>query len=149
VVEADFGISQSLKNEKKFDEALALLGNIIRNQKATAELRANSMLLGGDLMVEKMKAATDPKEKQTFLNAAIDYYIKIAQFYGGVPTVAAAGLWDGAQLLEEQAAGLTDPQIKTQQLNKAKAAYQQLLKDYPNSEFAPKAQERLKALGAP
>lgn len=149
VVEADFGISQSLKNEKKFDEALALLGNIIRNQKATAELRANSMLLGGDLMVEKMNAATDPKEKQTFLNAAIDYYIKIAQFYGGVPTVAAAGLWQGAQLLEEQAAGLADPKLKTQQLNKAKAAYQQLLKDYPHSEFVPKAQERLKALGAP
>jgi TolA-binding protein len=149
VLEADFGISQSLKNEKKFDEAVALLGNIIRAQKASAELRANSMLLGGDIMVEKMKAATDPKEKQSYLDAAIDYYIKIAQFYGGVPTVAAAGLWYGAQLQEEQAGGLTDAKIKAQQLGKAKANYQQLLKDYPESEFAPKAQERLKALGAP
>jgi TolA-binding protein len=149
VVEADFGISQSLKNEKKYDEALALLGAIIRNQKATADLRANSMLLGGDLMVEKMKLATDPKEKKAFLDAGIDYYIKIAQFYGGVPSVAAAGLWHGAQLLEEQSAGLTDPKQKTQQLDKAKGAYRDLLKEYPNSEFAPKAQERLKALGAP
>jgi outer membrane protein assembly factor BamD (BamD/ComL family) len=53
----------------------------------------------------------------------------------------------GGQLLEQQANGSSDAKFKTQQLGKAKASYQQLLKDYPNSEFAPKAQERLTTLG--
>ncbi len=150
VLEADYGIAQSLNAEKKLDEALALLGAIIRAPNANAELRANSMVLGGDIMVEKWKAAADPKEKEGFLDAAINYYIKIAQFYGGVPAAAAKGLWLGAQLIEEQVNTSTDPKLnKPQQLDKARAAYQQLLKDYPTSEYAPKAQERLKALGAP
>ena len=147
VLEADFGISQSLFSEKKYDDAVALLVNIIKANKTNAELSANSMLLGGDIMVEKMKQATDPKEKQGFLDAAINYYIKIAQFYGGVPIAAGTGLWRGGQLLEEQANSSTDPKFQQQQLGKAKSAYQQLLKEFPNSEFAPKAQERLNALG--
>ncbi len=147
VLEADYGIAQSLKQQGKPDEALALLTGLIRAQTATAELRADGMLLGGDLMVDKMNAAADPKEKDEFLAAAIDYYIKIAQFYAGVPVAAAQGLWKGAQLLEQQSAAAADPKFKAQQLGRAKAAYQQLLKDYPNSEFASKAQERLAALG--
>jgi TolA-binding protein len=147
VLEADFGIAQSLTKDQKYDDALTLLVNIIKANKASAELRANSMMLGGDIMVEKMKLASDPKDKQGYLDAAINYYIKIAQFYGGVPITAAAGLWKGGQLLEEQANSSTDPKFKQQQLAKAKAAYQQLIKDYPESEFVPKAQARLQALG--
>jgi outer membrane protein assembly factor BamD (BamD/ComL family) len=64
-----------------------------------------------------------------------------------VPTAAAQGLWLGAQLLEQQANGSKDAKFKEQQLQKARASYQQLLKEYPNSEFASKAQERLSALG--
>ena len=98
-------------------------------------------------MLEKMKGATDQKEKDEFLAAAIDYFAKIAQFYGGVSIPAAEGLWQGGQLLEQQAGGATDPKFKAQQLGRAKAFYQQLVKDYPNSEYAPKAQEHLTALG--
>ena len=50
-------------------------------------------------------------------------------------------------MLEQQANGSKDTKFKEQQLGKAKASYQQLLKEYPNSEFASKAQERLTALG--
>jgi DNA uptake lipoprotein len=147
VLEADFGISQAMVNEKKYDDALALLVNIIRSNRASAELRAKSMLLAGDIMVQKMKAASDPKDQQGYLDAAINYYIKIAQFYGGVPRIAAEGLWKGAQLLEEQVKTSTDQKFKEQQLNKAREAYQQLIKDYPESEFVSKAKERLQALG--
>ena len=98
-------------------------------------------------MAEKAKATADQRQKDEYLGAAIDYFIKIAQFYSGVPTAAAAGLWMGGQLLEQQANGSADAKFKTQQLGKAKASYQQLLKEYPNSEFASKAQERLTALG--
>jgi len=147
VLEANYGIAQSFKQQGKLDESLLLLGAIIREKNATAELRANSMLLGGYLMLEKMKSATDQKQKDEFLAAAIDYFAKIAQFYGGVALPAAEGLWQGGQLQEQQAGAATDPKFKAQQLARAKAAYQQLLKDYPNSECAPKAQERLTALG--
>jgi len=105
------------------------------------------MLLGGAIMVEKAKTAADQSQKDEFLGAAIDYFIKIAQFYGGVPTAASEGLWMGAQLLEQQANGSKDTKFREQQLGKAKASYHQLLKEYPNSEFASKAQERLSALG--
>jgi hypothetical protein len=104
------------------------------------------MLLGGYLMMEKRKDATSDKDKSDFLAAAIDYFIKIAQFYGGVPPAASRGLWEGGRLLEEQAAESTDEKFKTQQLDKARAAYRQLAADFPDSEFAPKAQERLGAL---
>jgi TolA-binding protein len=147
VLEADYGIAQSLKEQGKLDDAVNLLTGLIRAPTATAELRANGMLLGGSIMAEKAKAATDQQQKDEYLGAAIDYFIKIAQFYSGVPAVAAEGLWMGGQLLEQQANGSSDTKFKTQQLGKAKASYQQLLKDYPNSEFASKAQERLTTLG--
>lgn len=146
VPEADYGIAEALRAEGKLDEALNLLGGVIRAPSTSAELRANSMLLGGYLMVEKRKDATSDKDKSDFLAAAIDYFIKIAQFYGGVPPAASRGLWEGGRLLEEQAAESTDEKFKTQQLDKARAAYRQLAADFPDSEFAPKAQERLGAL---
>lgn len=147
VLEADYGIAEALHAEGKQNEALQLLPAIIRAPNATAELRANSMLLGGMIMVDKRNAATDPKEKDKFRDAAIDYFIKIAQFYGGVPTAAARGLWEGAQLLEEQSNASSDAKFKAQQLDRAKAAYKQLVNDFPNSEFTPKAKARLNALG--
>ncbi len=147
VLDADYGIAQSLKEQGKLDDALNLLTGLIRAPSATAELRANGMLLGGSIMAEKAKATANQQQKDEYLGAAIDYFIKIAQFYSGVPTAAAEGLWMGAQLLEQQANGSGETKFKTQQLEKAKASYQQLLKDFPNSKFASMAQERLTALG--
>ncbi|HEY5812693.1 MAG TPA: tetratricopeptide repeat protein, partial [Terrimicrobiaceae bacterium] len=147
VLEADYGIAQSLKEQGKHDEAIALLSSLIRAPTATAELRANAMLLGGTIMAEKAKTTADQKQKDEFSGAAIDYFIKIAQFYAGVPTAAAQGLWLGAQLLELQANGSKDSKFREQQLAKARTCYQQLLKEFPNSEFASKAQQRLSALG--
>jgi TolA-binding protein len=147
VLEADYGIAQSLKEEGKLDDAVTLLTGLIRAPTATAELRANSMLLGGFIMAEKAKAATDLRQREEYLGAAIDYFLKIAQFYAGVPTTAPEGLWMGGQLLEQQANASNDAKFKAQQLGRAKASYQQLLKEYPNSEFASKAQERLTRLG--
>jgi TolA-binding protein len=155
VLEADYGIAAAYKQQAKFDDALKLLSAVVRATNGTPELSAKSMLLNAEIMLEKTKAATDPKQKAEFLSAAIDNYIKIAQFYGGVPNAAAEGLYKGAQLLEQQAAEGVDPtgkpadaKFKTQQLDRAKLFYQQLIKDYPNSEYVSKAQERLKALGA-
>lgn len=145
ILEANFGIAQSLVQQKKLDEATALLVQIIRAQTATAELRANSMLLGGDIQNQKSELDNN---KNSNREAAIDYYLKIASFYEGVPVAAAEGLWKGAQLLEKQAAGLseTSKPTKSAQMAKAIKAYKDLVQKYPNSPFVAQAKERLQKL---
>ncbi len=147
VLEADYGIAESLRAENKLDDALKLLPAIIRAPNASAELRANSFLLGGNIMRKKMEEATDPKAKTEARDQAIDFFTKIAQFYGGVPIAASEGLWQGGQLLEAQAGDSTDPKFKAKQLDRAKACYKQIASDYKDSLYAPKAAERLSALG--
>jgi len=152
VLEADYGIAESLRAEGKLDEALQLLPTIIRAQNGSAELRANAFLLAGSIMKQKSDAATDPKQKAEFRGQAIDFYAKIAQLFSGVPLAATEGLWQASQLLEEQASATTstdpkDAKFKAQQLDRAKAFYQQLVKDFPDSPYVPKAKERLTALG--
>ena len=101
-------------------------------------------------MKQKSDAATDPKKKVEFRGQAIDFYAKIAQLFSGVPLAATEGLWQSSQLLEEQANASSDPKeakFKAQQLDRAKTFYQQLVKDFPDSPYVPKAKERLTALG--
>ncbi len=147
VLEADYGIAESLRAENKLDEALQLLPGVIRAQNASAELRANAFLLGGSIMKQKSDAATDPKQKEESRGQAIDFYTKIAQFYAGVPLAASEGLWQGGRLLEEQANASTDPKFKAQQLNRARECYKQLVKDYPSSKYVSEANARITALG--
>ena len=97
MLEADFGIAEGMVQDKKLDEAAALLVQIIRAQTATADLRANSMFLLGGIYEQKGDIAS-----------AIDQYIKIAVFYEGVPKTASEGLWKGGQLLEQQAPSMPD-----------------------------------------
>lgn len=149
VLEADYGIAQALRSQNKPDEAMSLLGAIIRAQNATAELRANSFLLYGHIMKDKMNAETDPKKKAENCGAAIDFFMKIPQFYSGVPLAAAEGLWEGGQLLEIQAATLTEESKpkKSEQIARAKDCYAQIAKDFPNDKNAAQAKQRLQALG--
>ncbi|MFA7343717.1 MAG: tetratricopeptide repeat protein [Terrimicrobiaceae bacterium] len=149
VLEADYGIAESLRADGKLDEALQLLPAIIRAQNASADLRAKAFLLGGFIMKQKSEAATDPKQKGEFRGQAIDFFAKIAQLFTGVPLAATEGLWQAGQLLEEQSNASADPKFKAQQLDRAKAFYKQLAKDFPDSPYAPKAKERLAALGTP
>ena len=140
VLEANYGIAASLREQGKGDEAIALLTQIIRAQNAPTDLRAEAMLLGG--FIQKDKGERE---------AAIDYFIKISAFYEGVPEAAASGLWEGAQLLELQVTELqaSDPERAAKQKAQVVRAYQELTQKFPDSEFAPKAQERLNALGPP
>lgn len=139
VLEANYGIAAALREQGKADEAVALLTQIIRAPNASAQLRADAMLLGG--YIQKDKGERD---------AAIDYFIKISAFYDGVPEAAATGLWEGGQLLEEQVAALqsSDPEKAGKQKGQMLRAYKELAEKFPDSEFASKAKERLGALGA-
>ena len=139
VLEANYGIAASLRQQGKTDEATALLTQIIRAPNASAKLRADAMLLGG--FIQKDKGERD---------AAIDYFIKISAFYEGVPEAASTGLWEGGQLLEQQVAELqtSDPEKAKKQRAQVIRAFKELSEKFPDSEFAPKAKERLNALGA-
>ena len=94
MLEVNYGTAIALHDQKKDDDAIKRLQEVMRGAKATAELRAKSMLLLG-----KIHEANERYE------LAIDNYIKISVFYAGVPAVAAEGLWLGGQLLERQARG--------------------------------------------
>ncbi len=94
MLEVNYGIAVALSEKQQYDDARNRLKEVIKAQKATAELRAKSMLLLGDMD----KASGN-------IPGAIDNYIKISVFYSGVPKLAAEGLWRGAQLLEKQADG--------------------------------------------
>ncbi len=93
-LEANYPLAQSLHDAKKDDEAIKLLLEVIKAQSAPAELRARAMLLLGKI-----------HESNGRHDFAIDNYMKIAAYYGGVADVAAEGLWLGGQLLERQASG--------------------------------------------
>ena len=140
VLEANYGIAASLREQGKGGEAIALLTQIIRAPNAPTDLRAEAMLLGG--FIQKDKGERD---------AAIDYFIKISAFYEGVPGAAATGLWEGGQLLELQVTELqdSDPEKATKQKSQVVRAYKELAEKFPDSEFAPKARERLNVLGGP
>jgi TolA-binding protein len=140
ILEADYGIAESLHKQGKSDEAVELLIPLIRAVNGSAELRAKSMLLLATI-----------QESKGDITSAIDNYIKIAAFYGGVPTVAAEGLWKGAQLLEKQADGLDEKSkpTKSQQLRKAFMAYEDLSTKYPNSPNGVAAKTKADALRPP
>ena len=145
-LEASLALARADLEAGRLDQALERVVPIIRARTATAELRANAMLLGGDIQKAYHEQADDPDEKRRFLEAAIDYYIKIARFYSGVPKPSAEGLWRGAQLLERQAATLDDPERKTRQIDMARKAYANLADNYPASPHAAQAAARVSAL---
>ena len=93
-LEANYPIAISLHEQKKDDDAIQRLLTIAKAQKATPELRAKSMLLLGKI-----------HEANGRFDFAIDNYIKIAAYYGGIADVAAEGLFLGAQLQEKQGSG--------------------------------------------
>jgi TolA-binding protein len=146
MLEASYGIAEALYAQKKYDEAMPMIVQIIRARTTTPDLSANALLLGGRVLEAKSDTGSD-EERRTSLDGAIDYYIKCAINYEGVPNAAAEGLWRGAQLIERQITALQEPK-KGQQRAKMLKYYKDLTEKYPASPFAEKARARLQALGA-
>lgn len=140
VPEANLGLAEGLVAGGKPDEALPLLSDLARSSKAPLETRARGMLLFARVQNGKGQLPT-----------SIDSYLKLAAFY---PTTAEApeGLWEGAQLLEKQAATLgdaptpTNPATKATQTARARKAYQDLVTKYPDTKWVGQAKARLTAL---
>ena len=143
IMEANFGIAESLHQKKQDDQAIPLLVQIAKSPSGGIELRANAMLLLAKIQEDKGE-----------ILPAIDQYLKIAMFFDSVGSAASEGLWRGAQLLEKQAAGLpetsSDPKKPTPtkggQLKKALKAYKDILLKYPNTEHVEGAKGRIAAL---
>lgn len=136
VLEASYGIALADVDKKDFDKASLALGQIIRATNAPAELRAKSMLL-----VAKIH------EAKGNIDGAIDNYGKIAAFYDGIPAAASEGLFKAGQLIEQQLPSMTDEKKKAAQKARAIKFYKDLTEKYASSPFAPKAAERLSAIG--
>ncbi len=132
IFQADLGIAAGFYGEKKYDDAMKLLEGIIKAQTASNDLRAKAMVLSGKI-----------RRDQGDLASAIDFFIKTDYFYGGVPAVAAEGLFLGAQTLEAQSTAATDPKLKADSAAKAKKYYGDLLKKYPESPFAAQAKGKV------
>ena len=94
MLEVNYGLALDLHDKKQDDDATKRLLEVIKAQKASAELRAKSMLLLGRIY-----------EANQRFPEAIDNYVKISVYYSAIRPVAAEGLWLGAQLLERQASG--------------------------------------------
>ncbi len=94
MLEVNYGLAIDLHEKKQDDDAINRLREVIKAQKATAELRARSMLLLGKIHEANARYAE-----------AIDNYVKISVYYSAIKPIAAEGLWLGGQLLERQASG--------------------------------------------
>ncbi len=149
MLEVDYGIAQAEFAAGDADAALRRIPAIIRAPAANNELRANAMLLGGKIMESKYLQAASEAAKTDALGAAIDYYLKIQQFYGSVSPAVAEGLWLGAQLLEKQAAESKDPNFQKRQRALALRCYQDIETKYATSPFAAQAKEKAKNLAKP
>ncbi len=134
--EAQLGIAESLMTEKKWDDALKRLNEAARAPSASQATKARALFLNG--VVQEAKGEV----------GALDSYLKVAAFYANAPD-APEGLWKGGQLLEKQAATLADANAKATQLARARRAYDDLVKRYPNAPWVTQAKERLVALPTP
>jgi len=139
VVDANYGIAKAMIPENKLDDASQLLIPIVSNRNVAASLRAHAFLLSADIQAAKGN-----------LPAAIDSYLKMAAFYGGVQDAAPEGLWKGGQLLERQAMTLDEQSTprRSDQIAKAVNAYRNIVNKYPDSQYAKQAQDRLGMLAA-
>jgi TolA-binding protein len=137
--EAHLGIAQNLVAKGKPDEALPHLRTVATAPGSPLETRAKGMMLNAKIQQDKGDIG------------ALDTYLKIAAFFPSSPQ-APEGLWTGAQLLEKQAATLSDvpakPGAPTKgvQIAKARKAYETLASKYPDSQWAAQAKQRLSSL---
>lgn len=94
VMEANYGIGMGLYQEKKYDEALEVFGEVAKANTGAVKIRAQSMMTSAKILEEQKK-----------YGEAINNYVKIAAFFESERDIAAEGLWRGAQLMEDQATG--------------------------------------------
>ena len=142
VSEAKLGVAESLVSNNKPDEAIPMLADVLKLPTTPIPARARAMFLMGKIQEGKGQ------------EGAMDSYLKVAVFYP-VSAEAPEGLWKGGQLLEKQAANLSETPAKpggptkSGQLARARKAYQDLAAKYPTSEWAAQAKARVAALPAP
>lgn len=140
--QANLGLARSLVKGGKPDQAIPLLGEVAKAPGSPLETRAEGMMLLARIQQDKGQVG------------ALDTYLKLQAFY---PASAQApeALWMGAQLLERQAAGLSEAAsspnapTKASQTKRARDAYHTIVTKYPDSKFAAQAREKLSLTPGP
>lgn len=141
IPEANLGLAQDLISKGRADDAMALLAEVARSSTSPVEARARALFLNGEVQAARGD------------DGAIDAYLKVAAFYPN-SSDAPEGLWKGAQMLEKQAAKLSDTPAKpggptkATQLARARKAYEDLTARYGDSKWSGPAKARLAALPA-
>lgn len=138
LLEANIAIGEGLFESGKYDEALKLFSGVISQSTAPPALRSKSLLLGGQAHAKKGDLA-----------AAVDFLGKCAAFFPDEKDNAAAALLLAGEFYEQLAASEADPKKKEGLLLNARRSYNEVVTKYPDAPGAPKANQRLAALGGP
>ena len=139
IVDAQFGIAlanENSTNPTDLAQAKQIYGTVMQSIAAPIALQAKATL-GYGRMLEKeghIVTAAEPNSNVT----AVYYYEQVNTLFStAVADLSAEGLYDAGQAYEKA----KDPV-------KAKKAYSDLIKTYGTTEWAPKATDALKRLGA-
>ncbi|MDD2707842.1 MAG: tetratricopeptide repeat protein [Verrucomicrobiae bacterium] len=136
------------EKKKKYDEAIKLYSVIIKAVPLSqTEARLKIWMRTGYSF--HARAAANPAGRLSDEAEALTYFLKIGLTFKAFPKYAAEGLYRAAEICE---CGIVikDPKAKTLwDRNDAIGFYQTIVKDYPGTEWAAKAAERLKVLGPP
>ncbi len=136
VIEASIALAEGYYEQGRAAEALGLLSPIIAQSAAPSALRSKALFLGGQVHA-----------KNGDLALAVDFFSKCAAFFSEEKANAAAALLMAGELSEQIAASEVDAKKKAETLLFARRSYNDLVTKYPDSPEAPKANQRLAALG--
>jgi TolA-binding protein len=146
ILEAEYGIGRAwLAAGKGVDATKTFLSVYVSEAERLAETQAEKAAiykiraLAAFAYAESLEKAGKllPTDGDDRANAAFNYVIVHDRFGGVNPELAAEGLWRGGQIFQ-----------KGNKAKEAREAYTALVKNYPKSPFASKAQEALKSLPA-
>lgn len=138
VLEANIALAEGLFEAGKNDEALKLLAPVIQQSAAPPALRSKALLLGGQIHAKNGNDAV-----------AVDFLSKCAGFFPDEKANASAALLLAGEISEQIASREADPKKKEAALLTARRSYNDIVTKYPDSAAAPKANQRLAALGGP
>jgi len=134
--QAKLGRGLAAENRKETAQARTFYQQVVMSSAASPETKARGLFGFARTLETEGKLVEDPAAKDQ-PNAA-NNYLKIDALFDSAKEIAAEGLWRAGQVFE-----------KANQPAKAKGAYGDLVKKYPQSPFAAQAADRLKALGTP
>lgn len=147
---ADFYVIRIMEENKKYDDAIKAYG-ILQSPAGHVtdpDLKVHIYLRLGYCWYNR--AGATPAAAAHDYTEGHGYFIKIGYTFGAFPHYAAEALYMAGQISEKNAVPKNKQQGGGFYGNKdAVGFYNKCIKDFPDSPWAPKCKERLKAIGGP